>query len=122
MAGGLRRLSARDDEVGREAMAFTLTKPVDLDTLTAELADALGQTPGIVTKGDPSQASEENPVVFWAMGGVETNDLKKVVTKHKVAEPPNAERPSFLDKAEDEPFTPEEIEQALRYLLRRGSA
>src|ERR1041384_7997838 len=123
MAGGLKRLNTRDNEVGREAMAFTLTKPVDLDALAGELTEAFGHPPGIVTNGDPSQASEDNPVVFWAMGDVDTNQIKRMVTKHDASGPKTAERPSFLAKLDsDEAFTPEELEQAVRYLLKRGSA
>lgn len=122
MAGGLKRLAARDDEVAQEAMAYTLTKPLDLDALTAELADAFNHPPGLVVKGDPTQASEEHPVVLWAIGDVETNQLKRMVTKHEPTPKKAIERPSFLDKPEDESFTDEEIQQALRYLLKRGSA
>lgn len=122
MAGGLKRLAARDGEVGRGSVAFTLTKPIEMAQLADELAAEFHHPPGIVARGDLAQASEENPLTLWVMGDVETNDIKKAVTKHKPATPATAERPSFLDKPEDEPFTDEEIQQALRWLLRRGSA
>lgn len=122
MAGGLKRQAARDGEVGRGSVAFTLTKPIQMDQLAQEFADDFHHPPGIVARGDLTQASEENPQTIWIMGDVETNELKKAVTRHKPAAPSTVERPSFLDKPEDEPFTDDEIQQALRWLLKRGSA
>ena len=118
MAGGLKRLSKRDDEVVEGAMAFTLTKPVDLDLLCEEI----GGRQSFVVHGDPAAASEENPVTLWATD-IDTNDLKKAVTAHGKAPRTAEEPPAFMAKLDsDEAFTPEELEQAVRYLLKRGSA
>lgn len=124
MVAEAKRLSKRDDEVAPGAVAYAVTKPVTLEALSAGLREEFGNAMGVTVEGDPSAASEEHPVTVWVSGGeITPNDFKRVLKEHHGADEPRTatERPSFLDKPQDEPFTDDEIQQALRYLLERGS-
>ena len=116
------RLNDRDGEKweGEEYPAFRITKPIDLDTLGKELAEAHGwdSVPGIISEGKASIASEKTPVVVWIMDeGVDTNKVKSVVSNHEI---PADKYGAFVAKAvSGEDFTDEEIQEALRHILLR---
>lgn len=115
----VKRLAKRDGEAAQDSLAFAVDSPISLEHLGEELAGGSGSPPVLVAEGNLAKASEDDPITVWVVG-VDTNAFKKAVKNH--AGPTQVDRPAYLDKPEDEAFTDEEIQQALRYLLKRGSA
>lgn len=121
-----KRNEERDGENGF-GMAFTLDAPVDLATFDMELAKELGVPGpiGLVAEGDLGEASKENPRTVWIMqGDVDTNVFKRVFTAHD-GESARAQESSFTAlvrkvQNSDEPLTDDEIQLALRMILRRA--
>lgn len=120
-----KRLSDRDDEVCPGALAFTVTKPVSIDMLTAELGEETGEPAAysLVVEGKPEEASEEVPVIVWVVGeGMDAATFKRTLRAHVFDAEPKAMQPldSLRDKPEDQPYDDNEIQQALRLLLKRA--
>ena len=121
-----KRNSGRDGEMGRKT-AFDIDAPVDLASLDRELSEELGLNGrvGLIADGDLTAASPQNPVTVWTVTQeVETNTFKKVFTAHDGEKlvAADAAFEELLRKARDsdDPFTPDEIDLALRSLLRRA--
>jgi hypothetical protein len=119
----IKRQPERDGEVAKDALAFTLTKPIDPAVLDQELSAAMNwrKDAGLVVDGDASEASEDNPVTVWVLrDDVKAATFRSVVGKHERTE----QTDSFADlraKAEaGEDYTSEEVQQVLRLLVLRA--
>lgn len=121
MSTHIKRDPERDDEVAKDAVAFTLTKPVDPALLDAELSAKMNwrKDGGIVTEGDVSRASPENPVSLWVLrGDVDAAALRSVVSAHETPDDPEDDLQPLREKAlAGEEFSPEESQAVLRALV-----
>lgn len=118
------RDNERDDEPAKGAVAFTVTTPVDPAVLDADLTKRMKwrKPGGIVTDGDPSAASEDEPVTVWVLrDDVEAATFRAAVNAHQVPEEPEGDPLEALrEKARDgDNLTGPEIQEALRLLLLR---
>lgn len=132
MADALMRCAERDGEHD-DALAFTLTKPVDLAGLDAELRDEEGwrKEAGLVAEGDVANASEDEPVTLWVQRGDETSTstLKRVVNAH-VRDDHRRSRVELREQVDalrakaqrGEDFNDDEIQTILRRIVLAGRA
>lgn len=118
-----KRDSERDEEQPG-SLAFVISKPVVLHDLDVEITKAHGwrKDAGLVCEGDPSTASEQDPVTIWVLrDDAETNTVKKAVTAHQGVEDAPDELAALREKAStDEALTSDEMQMAIRLLLTRG--
>ena len=121
-----KRLPERDREHDG-AVAFTVTKAVDLESLAEQIKIAHGwrKDLGLVAEGDPAAASPEKPVVLWVLRSeASTDTVRRVVTAHEGTEAQVFEDDEVtalrakVDAGQD--LTASEIQTALRLILTRG--
>lgn len=122
MSVKIRRNEERDGEIGEGSVAFSLTKPVDPALLDTELSAEMNwrKDGGLVVEGDPSWASEGDPVTLWVMrDDVDAKVLQRVVSAHERPEQPEEDPLEvFREKARaGEDFDPEEIQTLLRAMV-----
>jgi hypothetical protein len=123
-----KRLNARDEEGGTDALAYTVTSPANLEQLDDEIRDAMNwrKESGLVVEGILGAASEDNPVVLWVTHeNTKAPAITKAISDH---EPDPDYVPSSVGPAktlEDyrqtvlagEPIAPEEVMAVLRLML-----
>lgn len=124
MSVKIRRNEDRDGEIGEGSVAFSLTVPVDPALLDTELSAEMNwrKDGGIVVEGDPSWASEDEPVTLWVMrDDVDAKVLQRVVSAHeRPEEPEEAPLAAYTRRAaEGDTFDADEVQEILRLLLLR---
>lgn len=121
-----RRDAERDGERGEGSLCFRLTKPVVLHELDEEVTAEMGwrKPAGLVTEGDPLNASEENYVSVWVLRpDVDANAVKRAVTAHqgvKAAEAASDVLTGLREQvAQGQPLSESDLQTAVRLLLTR---
>jgi len=109
---------AGEDDQRKGAVAFIISKPIDLAQLGLELQEKLelDTEPGLSASGPLKTASKKNPVTVWIyLEEVNLTTLRAVVKAHDVKASP---WDLIMGKAQEgEDYTPEEIQVILRNLV-----
>ena len=122
-----KRNKARDGE-HEGALAFTLTSPVDLATLSTHLSEQMGwrKDSGLVAEGNLAEASEDSPATLWVLrSDVDAHAVRRAVTAYQEVEADTSSEDEFsvlaAKAATGEDLTDEEMQTAVRLLLTRGT-
>lgn len=106
-----KRLDERDGEMGEGSLAFTVSSEVQPDALAAAIREQTGERVAITVEGD----------TLWVHGQCDAAALRKAIKAAGSQPKTAAESPlaSLLAKPEDEPYTDDEMQRAVRLLLKR---
>lgn len=114
------------DTAHEGAMAFEVTKAVDPTALTAVLSEAVGITSSVIIDGNNAEASADAPILVWVVApGAAEESVQAAIEGYELEEPVEDEEPPpfvfdpVIVAGKSDTLTPEEIEAAIRYLLRK---